>query len=233
MLFDIIDKLVLHVNRLALRPQQHMVLARGIAQLEEEFCLARMLGNDLTQLLDHAVIHLLMVGNHRNRNTVDRPVLDGLEQFHIGHLQFFLGAIAEARRHLACDIDSGTNNKLTIQVQPVLAKEYQFARTVEVLKGDDTPWLVVLAEARLHSRHDATQGDILAVVEGRTTVGQLRTSGISEVVEHNMIFVQGVSRQIDAHQVALFVQTLDIAPALIGLGDRRRGNLHIVESTKE
>ena len=95
MLFDIIDKLVLHVNRLALRPQQHMVLARGIAQLEEELGLARMLGNNLTQLLDHAVIHLLMVGDHRNRNTVDRPVLDGLEQFHIGHLQFLLGAIAK------------------------------------------------------------------------------------------------------------------------------------------
>ena len=42
-----------------------------------------------------------------------------------------------------------------------------------------------------------------------------------------------MSRNIDAHEVALLIQALDVAPALIGLGDGRCGYLNAVVETAE
>ena len=144
-----------------------------------------------------------------------------------------MSAALESGCHFASDIHGSALNEFSVQVQPVLAKEHQLARAVEILEIDDTPGFVVLAETLLYACHYSSHCHILSVLEGSPTVCQIGTFRITEVVEDDLILIQRMCREIDTHEFTLLVQPFDIAPADVVLRNGRCGDLYIVEGAEE
>ena len=209
-----------------------MVLAQRVAQLEEKLRLAGMLADNLSQVSNNLIVQ--QISGQLNGDAVNSLILHILQILHTRHLQVLRSVLVvlEARLNLTRHVDGSANGEITRAQTPVVAEERQLARTFEVLQGHDTKRFAVFGEARTDSRHDAAQDDIFAIGQCRY-VGQFRTACVTEVVEHNLIFVQRMSGEIDAHEVALLVQALNVAPADIGLGNRRRGYLNTIVETAE
>ena len=144
-----------------------------------------------------------------------------------------MSATLESGCHFASDIHGSPLNEFSVQVHPVFAKEHQFSRAVEILEIDDAPGFVVLAKALLHACHNTPQGDIISVLKGCATFCQIGTFRITEVVEDDFILIQRMGREIDTHEFALLIQSLDVAPAYPRLRDRRLGNLYPVAKGSE
>ena len=97
-----------------------------------------------------------------------------------------------------------------------------------VLQGDETTWVVALVKTGADASDDTSYRDVLTVLQ-TVHICQFVTSGVAEVVEHNLVFVQRMGRQVDTYQFAFFVQTLDVAPANIRLGNGWRLNFDSTE----
>ena len=94
---------------------------------------------------------------------VDGLFLDRLQQLHIDDFQFFLIWVKETWSHFASDIDSRSNEELSIEFKPIISKEGKFSRTVIVFQCYQPPGFVVLACPGLYGSDDTTQSNILTV----------------------------------------------------------------------
>ena len=207
-----------------------MFLTCRVVQQEVYLRLTRIRRDDFAQLCHHLIVQL--IGIHRDGDTLDGTFLNRLQILHILHLQLHDVTILEAGLNLGGDIDRRALDEHTAPTSPVLTKQSQLTGTLEILQHDKATGIATLVETGAHTGHDAADDDILTVFQ-LVDIRQLVAPGVAEVVEHNLIFVQRMGREIDTHQFAFLVQTLDIAPAFVGLGNSRTLYFHIVETTKE
>ena len=144
MLLYIVYQLVLHVDQITLGAQQHMVATGRIAQLEEEFGLAGVFVDHLTQFGHHLVVE--QIGRQRDGDAIDGLVLHRRQVLYVLHLQIHDVAVAETGLQLCSNVDGGTLGEHAIPPPPVLPEESQLARTVKVLDGDKAAGFATLGE---------------------------------------------------------------------------------------
>ena len=134
--------------------------------------------------------------------------------------------------HLCCYVDRGALREHTTPTTPVLTEHGQFARALEILECDEATGITSFVEACADGSHNTTHhyiGSILQFIG----VCQFDTLRVAEVVEHNLELVQWMGGEVDAHQVALFVQSFDVTPSCLTLWDGRCGDLYSVEVAKQ
>ena len=105
------------------------------------------------------------------------------------------------------------------------------ARTAEILDIDKSAGLSILCIFRLYACDNTSYDDILTIGEFGNVV-EIGTAGVAQVVEHDTIFVERMGGEIDAHEIALFVESLYVAP-LFALDNGRCGYFHSVVATEE
>ena len=85
MIFDEIDEILTHVNVVGATSQKDMIAALAVVQLEEQFCLARMLTDNLVELFHHPRVEV--IGSDGDGEAVDGALLHGLKILDVLHLQ--------------------------------------------------------------------------------------------------------------------------------------------------
>ena len=198
-----------------------MVLATKVVQLEEEIGLTWVGSNQFTQLCHHLVVQQFRC--QRDGDTVNGTFLDGLQELNTCNAQILraIGIIREARSYLASDIYRRTNGEESRLVAPRFAKQWQFTRTHEIFQGHNTKRFTRLRKSSTYSGDNSSECDIFTIGQA-VDICQFVTSGITQVVENNLIFVQRMCRQVDTHQLPFLVQTLNITPSFFTLRQRRR-----------
>ena len=93
----------------------------------------------------------------------------------------------------------------------------------EVLQLEDAERLAILGCALAESGDDASHRDLLALQV--LAVVELDHARVADILQDDAIRVERMGGEVDAHQLFLFVESLQVAPAFAG-GNLRLGDRH-------
>ena len=181
----------------------------------------------------HQLVHQLGV-EHRERNEdgnlADELLLDVGQQLNGRNLQLKL--ILPPLLGLAARlyIKEGTFAQISLIGDPVVTEERQFGGTGIIFYLGDTIRITVLAGTTAQGGDDTAHRDFSS--HKGFLVLEFGHAGIAYMLQHHGILVQWMGRKIDSYQIALLVQTVEVAPPF-GIGNLGRSNIHHILATKE
>ena len=201
-------------------------IALGVMNLEIERRFSGAVLHGRHEVAHHGGVDGIAVD--QDSDFVDVLVLHRLHILDVGNAQLVEVGVAVAPLRLGGDVHRARLLQRAAPFAPLLAEERQFARAREVLDGNEATRTAIAAELRLHRCHHTAEGDDVFLGQF-LLVAQFGTGGVAHVLQNHAVLIERMGREIDAHQVALAVQALDIAPG-VALGDGRCGYLHHVAS---
>ena len=226
---DIFHQLGRHGNFPCARLQEHVVVL-GIHELYVE--LGPAIGTVLGYRGEVVGNHLIeILGIHHNGKSLHTLLLDRLQVLDITNGKVHETAVGIFLHTARRDIDRTSHGKHSAPSSPLLAEEGDIATAFIVFHRDEATGLARLCHCRAHLRDDAAKLN-LRLLRQRHLIVELRAVGVAHLVEDDLVVVERMCRQVDAHQVAFLVEPLYGAP-LFHLWNRRVSYVDSHSGTEE
>ena len=175
--------------------------------------------------------HVDLLESGIDGDALDLSVLDVGQPLHFLNGQVGIALSPAGRLHPGGDENGVAYGEIAFELRPGVAKDEKFSATLEVFDADFSEGAASFGDAFFGRGDDSAESDLL--IDERVEVGHCRHADGAEIVEHNGIVVEGVSADVDADELALAVEFLEIAPAFEGGRGLWFADLHSFAVAKE
>ena len=144
MIVDKLNQFSAHSHGPLLCTHQDIGIALRVMNLQEELRLSFIILYHRLQVVHKGFVYLSAI--HNNGKTLQAVLLHGLQILHCAQFEVQIVGISIACHAFCRAVDGTSFHHDASPCTPILAKERQLARALEILNGNEAAWLARLGE---------------------------------------------------------------------------------------